>query len=192
MVATPPVPFLARHFNELHGLRTALLGVMLLLWGVLYAWTSWQDTNLWSGALLVTVLLVWHLDDRLANYYEARVGIVRPLHPMARIGALLAVGTASLLLFAVQQDQQLQLALWTVPIAMLHLHIGLVGGPYRRQYVIGAITWLAFVFLPMVPLGEVSQRTLGFLAAGGVTVFVGSVDHWQLMRGMARNGDGNA
>jgi hypothetical protein len=111
---------------------------------------------------------------------------------MARIGALLAIGTASLFLFAVQQDLQIPLALWTVPIAALHLHIGLVGGPYRRHYVIGAMTWLAFVFLPMVPLGEAAQRSLGFLGAGGVTVFVGSVDHWQLMRGMARKGDGHA
>ena len=123
------VRFVARHTTELQGLRTALVGgLCLAMVGWCVAW------SIWNGAAVPTqgvswvplILLGWHLDARLEDYYRTRMGHVFPAHRARRLVGLVVITMVYVALRVTEVQVGSPLAVSALFFAGLQLHIGLI------------------------------------------------------------------
>ena len=183
------VSFVARHTAELQGLRTALVGGLCL---TMVAWCL--ALSIWDGTAVATqgvswiplILLGWHLDDRLEDYYRARMGYVVPFHPARRLMALVAITLTYVALRMFEVQIASPVAMSALFLAGLQLHIGLVSGEaYRRHYVFGAACWAVLSLVPLLALSPGARGVLWLTAMGLTLTLLGWRDHVLLMRSLA-------
>ena len=182
------VTFVARHTVELQGLRTALLGGLCLTGASWYvARAIWTDAAISTeGVAWIPIVLVgWHLDDRLEDYYRARMGHVLPLRPGRRLLGLVAITLTyvALRVFEVRVDSPV--AVSALMLAGVQLHIGLISGEtYRRHYLLGASCWASLSIVPSVGLSTGALAVVWLTAMGITLVLLGWRDHVLLSRSL--------
>lgn len=182
------VSFVAGHTIELQGLRTALLGALCL------AMAAWQlGLAIWDphadSVLMVSwmplILIGWHLDDRLAAYYDKRMGMVLTRHPYRRLFALGGITVTYAVLWLWERWMHSPVALSALFLAAVQLHIGLVSGEgYRRHYVVGAVVWCGLSLSPMLTLPPDARAVLWLSAIGVTLTLLGWRDHLLLVRAL--------
>ena len=187
------VRFVARHTTELQGLRTALVGgLCLAMVGWCVAW------SIWNGAAVPTqgvswvplILLGWHLDARLEDYYRTRMGHVFPAHRARRLVGLVVITMVYVALRVTEVQVGSPLAVSALFFAGLQLHIGLISGEaYRRHYVLGAGCWGMLSLVPLLGLSPAAGGVLWLTAMGLTLALLGWRDHVLLMRSLAHAED---
>lgn len=186
------VTFVARHTVELQGLRTALVGGLCLVGASWYmARAVWTGTTVSTeGVAWIPIVVVgWHLDDRLVDYYRARMGHVHPLRAGRRLLGLVAITLLyiALRVFEVRVDSAVSVS--ALLLAGVQLHIGLISGEtYRRHYLFGASCWAGLSLVPMLGLPMGALSVLWLTAMGITLVLLGWRDHLVLSRSLTTMG----
>jgi len=187
------VTFVARHTVELQGLRTALIGGLCLTGASWYVGRAvWTDAAISTEGVgwIPIVLVGWHLDNRLEDYYRARMGHVLPLRPGRRLLGLVTITLmyAALRLFEVRVDSPV--AVSALLLAAVQLHIGLISGEtYRRHYLLGALCWAGLAVVPILGLSTGALSVFWLTAMGITLIMLGWRDHVVLSRSLTTMGE---
>jgi len=187
------VSFVARHTTELQGLRTALIGGLCLTMAAwCLAWSIWDGTAVPTRGVswFPLILLGWHLDARLEDYYRTRMGYVFPSRPARRLVGLVVITVVYVALRVCELQVGSPLAVSALFFAGLQLHIGLISGEaYRRHYVLGAGFWGTLSLVPLLGLSPDARGVLWLTAMGLTLALLGWRDHLLLMRSLAHAED---
>ena len=135
------------------------------------------------------MLLGWHIDQQLFDYYRARVGVVAPRRQGKRLIVLCIIAVTYITLRLFEAQFESAVALSALFLAGVQLHIGLISGEdYRRHYVLGAACWVGLSLLPRLSLAHGARDVSWLIAMGLTLVFLGWRDHLVLMRSLTAAG----
>jgi len=188
MTPSPSVGYLARHANQLQGLRTALLGTLFILcaaWNALRVLWEPAVSILPASLFPIIIACAWYFDDQLSHYYLRRVGLVRPLHPVRRLVTLAVIGTSCLWLIPLDSWATVPVSVTALLLAGVQLHIGgISGAPHRTHYLFSGAFWCVVSFMPLLELKPQVAETLWLVAIGATLTVVGWCDHVVLIRSL--------